>query len=215
MTPVRDPKYSNVSQHNAAPEIFDPADSVEKISLMIVDDDYRFRERLGRSLSRRGYEVHTFADGASAIEHARLNSAELALVDLRLQGEWGLNIVAELLTVDPETRVVVLTAYGSIATAIEAVRLGAKNYLQKPVGVEEIERALLQDFEEVEADIGKERSTVQNNEPIEVPSLAKVEWEYINRVLTECGGNIRKTAAALGMHRRTLQRKLSKYPSKS
>jgi two-component system response regulator RegA len=120
-----------------------------------------------------------------------------------MPGEWGLQIVLELLRLDPGTRVVVLTAYGSIATAIEAVRLGAASYLQKPVSVDEIERAfLLQDA----------RPDETHEAPTHVPTLAKAEWEHINRILTECGGNIRKAAALLGVHRRTLQRKLAKFP---
>ena len=180
---------------------------IDKVSLMIIDDDHRFRDRLKQSFDRRGYDVSAFADGVSALEEASQNSPELALVDLRLQGEWGLNIVKGLLEIDPETHIVVLTAYGSIATAIEAVRLGAKNYLQKPVSIDEIERALL--------DQPSDDVTQHEHDSAQLPSLAKVEWEYINRILTECDGNIRKTASLLGMHRRTLQRKLAKFPTKT
>ena len=180
---------------------------LDKVSLMIIDDDDRFRDRLQQSFVRRGYDVLAFADGVSALEEAKHNSPELALVDLRLQGEWGLNVVKSLLEIDPETRIVVLTAYGSIATAIEAVHLGAKNYLQKPVSVEEMEKALLDDR--------SHEASQHELDPQALPSLAKVEWEYINRILTECDGNIRKTAALLGMHRRTLQRKLAKFPTKT
>ena len=93
--------------------------------LMIIDDDDRFRERLQKSFKRRGYEVYAFEDGSSAIEAARVNSPEYALVDLRLKGEWGLLVVKSLLEIDSETQIIVLTAYGSIATAIEAVKIGA------------------------------------------------------------------------------------------
>lgn len=180
---------------------------IDKVSLMVIDDDDRFRERLKQSFIRRGYDVSAFSNGASAISEAINNSPEFALVDLRLQGEWGLNVVKSLLEIDSESRIVVLTAYGSIATAIEAVRIGAKNYLQKPVSIEEIESALI---EEPSVKMIDGESTHNQR-----PSLAKIEWEYINRILTENEGNIRKTASILGMHRRTLQRKLAKLPTKT
>jgi two-component system response regulator RegA len=119
-----------------------------------------------------------------------------------MPGEWGLHTVKELLRIDPDTRIVMLTAYGSIATALEAVRLGARSYLQKPATVDEIELS----FRDGEAPEPLTES------PAEVPSLARAEWEHINRVLTECDGNIRKAARLLGLHRRTLQRKLAKFP---
>lgn len=173
-------------------------------SLLVVDDDERFRERLVRALEKRGYEVRACASGAEAITAAEAESPELALVDLRMPGEWGLHVVRALLEIDPATRVVVLTAYGSIATALEAVRIGAVSYLQKPASVDEIERAFASP--ELPADASA-------SAPAEVPSLAKAEWEHINRVLTECDGNIRKAARLLGLHRRTLQRKLAKFPA--
>jgi two-component system response regulator RegA len=105
--------------------------------------------------------------------------------------------------------VVILTAYGSIATAMEAMQVGARDYLQKPIGVEEIERALTRGSQG-----DQPQSPPPPAPPKEVPSLARVEWEHINRVLTECDGNIRKTAELLGVHRRTLQRKLAKFPVK-
>ena len=187
---------------------------------MIIDDDDRFRERLQKSFKRRGYEVYAFEDGSSAIEAAREESPEYALVDLRLKGEWGLHVVKSLREIDPETQIVVLTAYGSIATAIESVKIGSKNYLQKPVSVDEMERALLESQSDQARDTSVDESSLDQrvdtlaSTPPESLCLAKVEWEYINRVLTECNGNIRQTAARLGMHRRTLQRKLAKYPNK-
>ncbi len=171
----------------------------------MVDDDERFRERLDRALSKRGYEVHAAENGHKALELARQESPELALVDLRLPGEWGLNLVRELRAIDAQTRIVVLTAYGSIATAIEAVRLGAVHYLQKPASVDEIERAFA---------LGSNDSIDgPAPAPCEVPTLARAEWEHINRVLTDCNGNIRRAAQLLGLHRRTLQRKLAKFPA--
>ena len=171
--------------------------------LLIVDDDDAFRERLSKAFARRDYDVRSAANKEQALASARDDSPELAIVDLRLAGEWGLHVVRELLDIDPGTRIVVLTAYGSIATALEAVRLGAVNYLTKPASVVEIERA----FQQKDAD-------AVEPPPAEVPSLARTEWEHINRVLTECDGNIRQAARLLGLHRRTLQRKLAKFPVK-
>ena len=178
------------------------ATSVEAPTLLLIDDDDRFRERLGKAFEKRGYEVRLAASGAEGVRAARETSPEFAVVDLRMPGEWGLHAVRELLRVDPGTAIVVLSAYGSIATALEAVRLGAVHFLQKPAAVEEIERAF-----------SGSRSAARTSEPPgEVPSLARAEWEHINRVLTECDGNVKRTAELLGLHRRTLQRKLAKYP---
>ncbi len=175
--------------------------------LMIIDDDQRFRDRLALSMSKRGYQVLAFAEGQQAIKYLSTQTEDqaikYAIVDLKLAGEWGLNVVEELITIQPQLIIIVLTAYGSIATAIEALKLGALNYLQKPVSIDEIENALLNKSylpEQTKAD------------DVETASLARVEWEHINRVLTECDGNIRQSAQKLGMHRRTLQRKLAKFP---
>lgn len=172
-------------------------------SVLVVDDDERFRERIVRALSERGYELRSAESGAQAFEMAKLDSPEWALVDLRMPGEWGLHVVRELLAIDQTTKIVVLTAYGSIATALEAVRLGAVHFLQKPASVDEIELAFQR------PDIDRDQIP---DAPTEVPTLARTEWEHINRVLTECDGNIRKAARLLGLHRRTLQRKLAKFP---
>lgn len=173
-------------------------------SILVVDDDQAFRDRLARALSKRQFDVRTAASGKDAVAEAAADSPELAIVDLRMPGEWGLTVVRELLKIDPGTRVVVLTAYGSIATALEAMRLGAVGYLRKPATVEEILLA----FER--ADIPADELS---EPPAQVPSLADAEWEHINRVLAECNGSIRKAAKLLGLHRRTLQRKLAKYPT--
>ena len=179
----------------------------DKLNLMIVDDDQRFRERLARSFDKRGYEVFAFEDGVTAInyfsEKLSYDPIQYVIVDLKLAGEWGLNVVESLIAVDSNVSIVVLTAYGSIATAIEALKLGALNYIQKPASVDDIEGALLNE---------KLAETKTNLENVDTPSLARVEWEHINRILTDCDGNIRQTAQKLGMHRRTLQRKLAKFP---
>jgi two-component system response regulator RegA len=149
-------------------------------------------------MSDRGYEARGVAAHASALNVAREESPELALVDLRLPGESGLTVIRELKELDPATIVVVLTGYGSIATAVESIKLGAASYLTKPADADQIVAAF---------------DGTQLEENTEVPSLARVEWEHIQRVLTDCGGNVSKAARALGIHRRSLQRKLSKYPS--
>ncbi|MBX2813088.1 MAG: response regulator [Myxococcales bacterium] len=169
--------------------------------ILVVDDDDRFRERLALALMKRGYQVTVAAGAEEALRLLPECEPEWSIVDLRMPGTNGLELVKQLLVAAPLLRIVVLTAYGSIATALEAVRRGAWDYLQKPADVDEIVHAFRID-----------RSGVRPAPPIEVPTLARAEWEHINRVLTECGGSIRKTAQLLGMHRRTLQRKLAKYP---
>lgn len=171
-------------------------------TLLVVDDDETFRNRLVRAFEARGFEVRAAANGDEALAFAREESPELAVVDLRMPGGWGLDVVRELKAIDPATNVVVLTGYGSIATALEAVRLGATHYLTKPADVDE----LLAAFARVKGEPAAIPPDAQ------VPSLARAEWEHINRVLADCGGNITQTARLLGVHRRSLQRKLAKYP---
>ena len=172
-------------------------------SLLIVEDDERLRERLARALSERGYETRVAHDYESAVRAAVDETPEYLLVDLRMPGgHGGLEVIREIKGLDPSTVVVVLTGYGSIATAIDAVRLGAAQYLTKPADVDEIVAALAG-----ARDIATDLSSAER-----VPSLARVEWEHINRVLADCGGNISQAARLLGIHRRSLQRKLNKFP---
>lgn len=174
----------------------------EAPSVLVVDDDEVFREQMVRAFGNRGYEAHGAADAEEAEVHARTDSPELAVVDLRMPERSGLELVRALKEIDPGTKVVVLTGYGSIATAIEAVRLGATHYLTKPADVDDVIAAFDRDeAAESDADV-----------PDRVPSLARVEWEHINRVLTDCNGNVSQAARLLGIHRRSLQRKLAKYP---
>jgi two-component system response regulator RegA len=171
-------------------------------SLLIVDDDAVLRERLARAFRERGFEVATAGSHAEAMARARAESPELAVVDLRMVGPSGLELIRDLRALDPGTRVVVLTGYGSIATTVEAMRLGAVHYLQKPADADEILAA----FGRAEAQ-GDPEAVV-----LDVPSLERVKWEHINRVLTDCGGNVSEAARRLRVHRRTLQRILQKYP---
>lgn len=166
-------------------------------SLLIVDDDTAFRERLVRAMRDRGYEATGVSDHPSAIEAARDESPELALVDLRLPGESGLAVVRDLKSLDSSTVIVVLTGYGSIATAVESIKLGAASYLTKPADADQIVAAF---------------DGTQPPDEAEAPSLARVEWEHIQRILTDCSGNISQAARVLGIHRRSLQRKLTKGP---
>lgn len=173
-------------------------------SLLVVDDDDVFRSRLARAFQRRGWEVREAADGAAAIALAEQDSPEYAAIDLRMPGALtGLEVVSRLVEIDPGTTCVVLTGYGSIATAVDAVKRGAAHYVTKPADVDE----LLAAFGRAEAPPGGGEAPAPA-----VPSLARVEWEHIQRVLSDCGGNISQAARLLGIHRRSLQRKLSKYP---
>lgn len=173
-------------------------------SVLVVDDDETFRTRLVRAFQARDFEAQGAATGESAVELAKKESPEYAVVDLRMPGISGLDVVRELKAIDASTNIVVLTGYGSIATALEAVRLGATHYLTKPADVDDLLAAFAR------ADKAPtETVTIEHN----VPSLARAEWEHINRVLTDCGGNISQAARLLGLHRRSLQRKLSKYPT--
>lgn len=180
-----------------------PSASASPPVMLIVDDDDRFRERLEKSLVLRGYEVLAASDQATAMVLAAHRQIDRALVDLRMPGPSGLVLIRELLQLQPAVQIVVLTGYGSIATAVEAMRLGARDYLTKPCHTDRILMAF---------DADPERPL---EEPVDyqVPSLARMEREHIERVLRECNGNISKTARVLGMHRRTLQLKLAKFPT--
>jgi two-component system response regulator RegA len=175
----------------------------ERPSILIVDDDEVFRRRLARAFDERGYDVRAAGDYEEAVVEARRESPEYAVVDLRMPGHSGLELVRALKDIDATTKTVVLTGYGSIASAIDAMRLGAHYYLAKPADVDDIVAAFA-------------RGAAPPLEPPEpqyqAPTLARAEWEHINRVLSDCGGNISEAARRLGIHRRSLQRKLQKYP---
>jgi two-component system response regulator RegA len=171
-------------------------------SLLIVDDDAVLRERLARAFRERGLEVTTAGSHAEALTHAQKESPELAVVDLRMAGPSGLELIRDLRTLDAATRIVVLTGYGSIATTVEAMRLGAVHYLQKPADADEILAAFGH----------RESGAPADPDALDAPSLERVKWEHINRVLTDCSGNVSEAARRLRVHRRTLQRILQKYP---
>jgi len=175
-------------------------------SILLVDDDRVLRERLVRAFRARGLDTLSAEGFDEAVAIAKERRPALAVVDLRMPGRSGLELVLALREIDPAIRVVVLTGYGSIATAIEATRLGATYYLQKPADADDILAAFTRAGRpaDVVSDIVVDSSTP--------PSLARAEWEHIQRVLADCDGNISEAARRLGVHRRSLQRKLQKYP---
>jgi len=182
----------------------------ERPSLLVVDDDEVLRERLVRAFRERAYDAVGVANGDDALALAAADPPELAVVDLRMPGRSGLEVVRELIALDPATLVVVLTGYGSIATAVEAIRIGAKHYLTKPADADEILRAFQRDGAPASTP-GGFAQPAGASEP-ETPSLARTEWEHIQRVLADVNGNVSEAARRLGLHRRSLQRKLAKYP---
>lgn len=176
----------------------------ENPSLLLVDDDDDFLSVLAPAMKKRGYEVMTANSAEAGFAIAQQDPPEYAVVDLRMSGNSGLVLVRQLASLEAGTRIVVLTGYASIATAVEAIKLGATHYLAKPVDADEIVAA----FDKATGDVDIELAS----NPL---SVGRLEWEHIQRVLAEHDGNISATARSLNMHRRTLQRKLSKNPSKS
>lgn len=168
-------------------------------TMLVVDDNEPLRVQLSLAFERRGYAVRFAADTDEALVLARQESPEYAVIDLRMPGDNGLILLEKLIAIDPTTKILVLTGYGSISTAVSAMRLGAVNFLPKPANADDILAA----FER--ADHPEAPSSYD-----ETPSLARVEWEHIHRVLDECGGSLSEAARRLNMHRRTLQRKLRK-----
>lgn len=178
-----------------------PADT--KPSVLIVDDDEVFCEVLADAFADRGYTVAVAHDIATGMERARACEAEYAVIDLRIGQESGLKMVESLRGLDENTRIVMLTGYASVATAVESIKLGAIHYLTKPADADEILVALHKD--------DGDASIPLSNNPL---TVRRLEWEYLQKVLGECDGNISAAARKLRMHRRTLQRKLAKRPVK-
>lgn len=185
----------------------DHAPSSEQPTLLIVDDDRPFREALAAAFTRRGYEVRAVANADEALALCAEWIPERAVLDVRMPGLSGLELLRALKRIDPNTEIVLLTGYGSIPSAVEAVRAGATNYLTKPAEPDEIEAAFRSDIRDV-------REVRMDAVSGETPSLDRANWEHIQRVLADCGGNISEAARRLGLHRRTLQRKLQKMPAK-
>ena len=177
------------------------ADFTDK-SLLIVDDDNPFRERLARAMEKKGFDV-TQAEGVKkGIESVKIKKPAFAVVDLRLNDGNGLEVVKELQSSNSKSRIIMLTGYGNIPTAVAAIKEGAIDYLAKPADADDVEKALLADPE-------------AKAPPPENPMSAdRVKWEHIHRVFELCNRNVSETARRLKMHRRTLQRILSKRSPK-
>ena len=175
-------------------------------NFLVIDDDTVFAGVLARGLSRRGYVVHEAHDSATALRLVSAVSFGQITVDLNLGSESGLALISTIRSVQPRARILVLTGFASIATAVQAVKDGADNYLAKPANVEMILDALHGSASETRAEEDIVRAT-----PL---SVQRLEWEHIQRVLADHDGNVSATARALNMHRRTLQRKLAKRPVK-
>jgi len=170
----------------------------ENKSLLIVDDDNPFRERLARAMEKKGVEVTQAESVKKGVESVKAKKPGFAVVDLRLGDGNGLEVVKEIQTTNSESRIIMLTGYGNIPTAVAAIKEGAIDYLAKPADAEDVEKALL-------ADPAKKAAPPEN--PM---SADRVKWEHIHRVFELCNRNVSETARRLKMHRRTLQRILSK-----
>lgn len=171
-------------------------------SLLIVDDDEPFRIRLGRAMEKRGFATMLASGVKEAIKLARENPPAFAVVDLRLEDGDGLEVVNAIHDIREDCRVVMLTGYGNIATAVAAVKAGALDYLSKPADANDVEKALLA------------RGGAKPEPPENPMSADRVRWEHIQRVYELCSHNVSETARRLGMHRRTLQRILAKKAPK-
>ncbi len=169
---------------------------------LVVDDDSIFRNRLCRAFRDRGCDAYEAETAQETYRLASSVSPDLVLLDLKMTGLNGLDLVQAIKKLDSTIAVIILTGYGSIATAMQALKLGADHYLSKPADADQILSAY--------RDLNHESAEKQT--PPTVPSLARVEWEHIQRVLADCSGNISQAAKLLGIHRRSLQRKLSKFP---
>jgi len=171
-------------------------------SVLLVDDVEAFRETIRLELEDRGYEVHEAGDARQTLERVGAHAFMFVVLDLRLCGDDGHLLIPEIKLKQPSTRVIVLTGYGSVASAVQAMRLGASNYLTKPVSIDRLEHALWSD----------EADPQDVAVPVQRESLARHEREYLEYVLRQCDGNITQAAKWLGIHRQSLQRKLRKFP---
>ena len=173
------------------------------MNYLLVDDDGSFSAILERALTRRGNFVACASNGEQAAVRCSAANFDRVILDLKLEQESGLSILQQLKRLQPQMDILILTGYSSISTAVEAIKLGAINYLCKPASADEIIAAF-------------EPGQVAQSQPRQIspPSVSRVEWEHIQRVLNENDGNVSATARILGMHRRTLQRKLQKRPVK-
>src|SRR6056297_2718299 len=187
-------------QESESGPIYTAAD-VEAESILLVDDTFVLRDRLAMAMQQRGLRVETAGNYDEAVEVFKHRPTDLAVLDLRMPGRNGLDLLRKLLEIKPDTRIILLSGFGSIPASIDAVRAGAVNFLSKPADVDDILGAFLR---------GDEPAVPEGAIAFPAPSLARNEWEHIHRVLSDCGGNISEAARRLGIHRRSLQRKLRK-----
>ena len=176
--------------------------ATDHLVVLVVDDDQIFRQRLCRAFRDRGCEAHEAGTKEETLQLAANVSPDFVLLDLKMPHLSGLDLIHAIKKLDSTITVIILTGYGSIPTAMQALKLGADHYLGKPADAEQI----LDVYRALNTDPAGKHA------PTTVPSLARVEWEHIQRVLSDCSGNITQAAKLLGIHRRSLQRKLSKYP---
>jgi two-component system, response regulator RegA len=174
----------------------------DHLVVLVVDDDQTFRQRLCRAFRDRGREAHEAGTREETLQLATNVSPDLVLLDLKMPNLSGLDLIQDIKKLDSTIAIIILTGYGSIPTAMQALKLGADHYMSKPADAEQILNA----YSELNI------YAVGKHTPTTVPSLARVEWEHIQRVLSDCSGNITQAAKLLGIHRRSLQRKLNKYP---
>ncbi|WP_027858849.1 response regulator transcription factor [Marinobacterium jannaschii] len=170
-------------------------------TLLIVDDDSSFTRVLSRAMKRRGLDVTVAHSAEEAQQVIPSLKPDMVTLDLKMEGASGITLISDIRACNPQARILILTGYASIATAVEAIKLGATQYLPKPADADQILAAL--DNENANPEVGIEEQPM---------SVNRLQWEHIQKVLTEHDGNISATARALGMHRRTLQRKLAKRP---
>ena len=175
----------------------------DRPTLLLVDDDEVFCKVLGQSLESHGFDVRVAHNVVDALKHVGESAPEYAVIDLNMPGASGLSLVSALKALDEFTKIVVLTGFASIATAVEAIKLGATHYLAKPADTDQILAAFARN--------SGDSSEAVSAKPM---SIGRLEWEHLQKVLLECQGNVSVTARRLGIHRRTLQRKLHKRPVK-
>lgn len=187
---------------SATPGVGEAEDIVIARSILLVDDSIVLRDRLALAFQERGFRVSVASSFDEAVAVFSAEPTDLAVLDLRMPGKPGLVLLQELKQRSPQTKFLILSGFGSIATAIDAIRLGATNFIPKPADADDILNAFARG--------GSKIDMPEVEEEIPVPTLAQAEWEHIHRILADCGGNISEAARRLGIHRRSLQRKLRK-----
>lgn len=202
METVTDTLETDAEAHQASTQTSADKPICSARSILLVDDSIVLRDRLAMAFQERGFRVAVAGNFDEAVAIFSQEPTELAVLDLRMPGKPGLMLLQELKQISPSTKVLILSGFGSIATAIDAIRLGATNFLPKPADADDILNAFARGGSDIEIP--------ETEDEIPVPTLAQAEWEHIHRILADCGGNISEAARRLGIHRRSLQRKLRK-----